>query len=517
MIGEYYDYKGEKLTQAQIAQREGINRSTLADWFKRTGSMESAVEGAKKSLAQRNIDYNGEVLSLKAIAERENIKFETLKKNLEETNDIYEAVRLTLESKQKRSGDILYKGQMMTANAIALMEDLDAKSLRRHLEEQNGNIEEAIRIAKESRDLHRGNILYNGKIMSITGIAAKEGVKHETLKAYFDLYGNIDKAVLITKKAQSKRREALLRGKKVTHEDLSKYLGISRFRLEKMLKAGITPEEIEAKQKRGVRKEEQIQYDETSLYRYCLDNSYNYWAILYLIRNYNKTPQEAIEGYVRNGQQTPNKWIYEKYDVLLKHLVLKFGIDSNRLVKIMKENNCPIEDAVQELVFINNNDPSFKSAEIEWLKELYPFLKELSKEEFEYAKETFYITDRELEFLRDKDRKIEIVKRQLLLFEFSQIIDLWPREELLEMLDLYNVSQDERRTIVLDLYKPFNNGVIDPAEETRKVALNRMVLEKDAYIDNLPEKDKEYIKGKRRLLEIIDPQGSRMSANIAKQ
>ena len=61
MIGEYYDYKGEKLTQAQIAQREGINRSTLADWFKRTGSMESAVEGAKKSLAQRNIDNHNPI------------------------------------------------------------------------------------------------------------------------------------------------------------------------------------------------------------------------------------------------------------------------------------------------------------------------------------------------------------------------------------------------------------------------------------------------------------------------
>ena len=516
MIGEYYDYKGEKLTQAQIAQREGINRSTLADWFKKTGSMELAVDGARKSFAQRNIDYNGEILNLKAIAERENIKFETLKKNLEETNNIYEAVRLTLESKQKRNGDILYKGQMMTANAIAELEDLDAKSLRRYIEESEGNIEEAVRLAKEGRDLHRGNILYNGRIMSISGIAAKEGIKRETLKEYFDLYGNIDKAVLITKKAQSKRREALLRGKKVSHEDLSKYLGISRFRLEKMLKAGITPEEIERKQKRGAKKEEQIRYDETSLYRYCLDNSYNYWVILYLIRNYNKTPEEAIEGYIKNGQQTPNKWIYEKYDVLLKHLVLKFGIDSNRLVKIMKENNCPIEDAVQELVFITNNDPSFKKAEIDWLKELYPFLKELSKEEFGYAKETFFITDRELDFLKDKDRKIEIVKRQLLLFEFSQIIDIWPREELLEMLDLYNVSSDERKTIALDLYRPFNNGVIDVAEDSKREALNRLVLDKEASIDNLPETDKEYIKGKRKILEIIDPQGSAMSPNIAK-
>ena len=79
-------------------------------------------------------------------SERENIKFETLKKNLEETHNIYEAVRLTIESKQKRNGDILYKGNMMTASAISEMEELDAKSLRRHLEESKGNIEEAVRL-----------------------------------------------------------------------------------------------------------------------------------------------------------------------------------------------------------------------------------------------------------------------------------------------------------------------------------------------------------------------------------
>ena len=95
MKGELYNYKGQMLTQADIAKLEGINRSTLADWYKKTHDMVLAVEGAKKSLAQRNISYYDEVLSLKAISEREEIKFESLKKFYEQTNDIYEAVRLT--------------------------------------------------------------------------------------------------------------------------------------------------------------------------------------------------------------------------------------------------------------------------------------------------------------------------------------------------------------------------------------------------------------------------------------
>ena len=74
MKGELYEYNGQMLSQASIARLEGINRSTLADWYKKTGDMALAVEGAKKSLAQRNINYNGEILSLKAISEKECIK-----------------------------------------------------------------------------------------------------------------------------------------------------------------------------------------------------------------------------------------------------------------------------------------------------------------------------------------------------------------------------------------------------------------------------------------------------------
>lgn len=77
MKGELYEYNEQLMTQAQIAKLEDINRSTLADWYKRTGDMKKAVEGAKKSLAQRNIPYYDEVLSLKAISEKEKVKFES--------------------------------------------------------------------------------------------------------------------------------------------------------------------------------------------------------------------------------------------------------------------------------------------------------------------------------------------------------------------------------------------------------------------------------------------------------
>lgn len=513
MIGKLYDYKGEKLTQAQIAQRENINRSTLADWYKKTGNMEEAVAGAKKSQAQRNITYYDEVLSLKAIAQKEAVKFESLKKNYDETNDIYEAVKLTKESQAKRHGDILYNGRMMSALAIANEEDIDAKSLRRNLAKTN-DIEEAVRLTKETRDKHRGTIPYKGQIMSISGIAKLEGIKHETLKEYYDLYGNIEKAVLITKQSQLKRKQAILRGKQATYDELSKYFGISKIKLDKMISDGYSVDEIERRQKTGIKKEDQLQYDDKSLYKYCLDHSYNYWVIIYLIKNYGKTPQEAINEYVNNGQQIPTKWIYEKYGILFKHLMLNYGLDSNRIIKIMKDNCCDIESAIQELVFVSDNDSSFKKAEIDWLKELYPFIKELSKEEFEDAKETFYIDDRELDFLSKKGKRIEELQRQLLLFDFSQVITIWPKEELLTMMDMYNISPEERTTIVLDLYTPFNKKIIDMTKDfSRERELNMIVLDESISTDNLSSDEKKYVEEKRKMIKLLNPSKNEMGGH----
>ena len=131
-----------------------------------------------------------------------------------------------------------------------------------------------------------------------------------------------------------------------------------------------------------------------------------------MIDNYGRTPEEAVRVYELKGQQIPTRWIYEKYGVLFKHLMLKYGLDSNRIIKIMKEKCCGIEPAIQEYIFsIKNSNSGFRQVEIDWLRELYPFLKEITPEEFEEAK-------KELQFLKEKDDKLEDIKMQLLLFEF---------------------------------------------------------------------------------------------------
>ena len=233
MKGELYEYKGQMLSQADIARMEGINRSTLADWYKRTGDMALAVAGAKKSLAQRNIEYNGEILSLKAISEKESIKFESLKKFYEHTNDIYEAVRLTKEAQLKRNGSILYNGKMMSISAIASETGLERHALTRYYE-QTKDIYKSIELAKNAKDKHNGTIEYKGKMMSITAIAELEEIKRETLKEYYELYGNIEKAIFITKKSQLKRKKALLKGKKASYKEFARQFNMSVIELDKL-------------------------------------------------------------------------------------------------------------------------------------------------------------------------------------------------------------------------------------------------------------------------------------------
>ena len=485
MKGELYEYNDKMMTQAEIARLEGINRSTLADWYKKTGNMYEAVKGAKKSQAQRNISYYGDVLSLKAISVKEQVKFESLKKNYEELEDIYKAVEKTKKDQLKRNGDIPYNGKNMTIYAIANLEEVGNKSLAKYYQETD-DIYEAVRLAKQAQDNHNGTILYKEQMMTISGIANLEGIKKETLRKYYELYDNIEKAVFITKEAQLKRKQAILRGKQTDYSELSKCFGISVIKLDKLLSSGKTPEEIE--KETNIRGRNTIlTINEESLYKYCLDNSYNYWVIYYMITTYGKTAEEAVQAYVDYGQQVPTKWIYEKFHILFKHLMLNFGIDSNRIIKFIKEEHCSIENAITKIIFVSNNQQNdFSQIEIEWMKELYSFLIDCNDEEKNEAIDTFYITKRELEFLNKKGAKIEQIKRQILLFEFSSIIDDWDIKDLLEMFDLYNINDDEIKIIFSELYKPFDENIINPSAEFLQ---QKKIIDNFLFDSNLKNED----------------------------
>ncbi len=515
MRGELIEYNGEMLTLNAIAVKENVSRQTLTDWYKRTNNIYEAMNGLRKSLAQRNISYYDEILSLKAISEREKIKFESLKKFYEQCDDIYEAVKLTKSAQAKRNGNILYKGKLMSALSIANMEGIDAKSLRRHFDETN-DIELAVQLTIEAKNKQNGTILYNGNLMTITGIANLEGIKRDTLKEFYELYNNIDKAVFLTKESQKRRRQALYKNNPTSIESFSKYYKISVLKLNELIESGLSLDDVEKQiEKNNKPNREIIMYNGQSLYQFCLDHGYNYWVINHIINKYNKTVEEAINEYVLSGQQIPTKWIYEKYNILFKHLMLKFGFDSNRVIKIIKEENCDIEDALIKLIFIS--DKNLKSVESNWLEELYRFIKSSNSSELDDIYRTFYVDEREKEILKFKDNQVENIKRELLLFEFSEVIDIWNKNELYEMFDLYNISDAEIITIYSELYMPFIDGVINPSNDNIKIGscIRKAVLsnENEYSFSDLNDNQITYCLNKISLIKSIIDERNAIAKN----
>lgn len=496
MRGELIEYNGKMMTLNAIAKEENVSRQTLTDWYKKTNNIYEAMNSLKKSLSQRNINYNGEILSLKAIANLENIKFETVKKYYDKCNDIYEAVRLAKESKIKKTGSIEYNGKMMSMTAICELNNVERHAVTRYYE-QCGDIYKAIELAKESKEKQNGTIDYKGKKMTITGIANLEGIKRDTLKQYYELYNDIDKAVLLTKESQRRRKESLYRNSNTSVDSFSKRYNLSRLKVERELDNGSTLERIEQdiikKQKKSF-----LMYDGTSLYKYCIDNGYNYWVISYMIEKYNVDPEEAIYQYRKNGQQIPHKWIYEKYGILFKHLLLKYGFDSNRIIKLINYEGYSLEDAITKLLFIS--DKSLSILESNWLYDLYYLISTSSPNELNNIYEVFFVDDNEKEILRKKHIQIEKIKRDLLLYDISQVIDIWSKDELFEMFTLYDITDKEIITIYTELYQPFNEGVINPTLEhqERIKNINEVISSsidnnlKKEQLDKLSSQDKIY-------------------------
>ena len=133
---------------------------------------------------------------------------------------------------------------------------------------------------------------------------------------------------------------------------------------------------------------------------------------------------------------------------------------------------------------------------------------ECNEEEKKEAIDIFYITDRELQLLNSKNIQINEIKQKLLLFEISELISVSTKEELLTIIELYNLTKDEIKFMITELYKPFDGYIVDLNQEQmrRKEYLNELILSKDIddnYIINnldLTDLEKKIIIEKRNLL-----------------
>lgn len=261
--------------------------------------------------------------------------------------------------------------------------------------------------------------------------------------------------------------------------DLSIVLGIKESELINMLNSGMKIDDIKkfkgAKTRQSPLKVNKLTLPNGQpLLNYCIENGLNFSCIYHAINTYGKSMEEAIEEYKKNGQVIPQNWIFEKYGILLKHLLLNNNVNSQRVVSYMRKENITLNEALEEYIIRKNAKKI--DADYDWMHELYSVLTdENMREEYDSFKTTFYVSDQEEDCIIQSYDEIEDLQRKLLLYEIAEAFkeNVFEENEKAELLRIYDVKEKEVETIFLDFYNYFGNKVkLSEKEQSRKAVIS---------------------------------------------
>lgn len=460
--GSLVEYNGEMLAIQTIAKKEGLKDSkTLKKYYEQTGNIYEAIEKYRKG----RIEYNGEQLTLDAIAKKEGLKGDTLKRYLQNGYDIYKAVEICKENRlNAENAKVMYNGQKRTMTSIARELGISKETLKKYYE-QTQDIDKAIELYSiKKQEVEDSKIEYKGERKFLKEIARDEDIAETTLTRYLKKYGDIDKAVFMAKVQRNKSRQVRIKDGDVNLYDLSIILGIKYSELMNSINGGMSIEEIK-KQNKG-QKRNKVKQEITklpngqTLLEYCVKNGLNYSYIYRAINTYGKSINEATMEYQQNGSNLPNKWVFEKYGLLLRHLMTKNNIDIQRVVDYMRKEQLSMSEAIEKYIIRKNAKK--EKLDPDWMQEVYAVLSDENMEdEYEEFKKTFYIDQKEERCVQGSSEEIENIERKLLLYEIVEAIEekTFNEEEIPELLQVYDIKDDEIETMYLELYKKFDNGI----------------------------------------------------------
>lgn len=479
-------YNGEMLALQTIAKKEDIKDSkTLKKYYIETGDIYLAITKCKDN----KIEYNGEMLTMYAIAKKNGLKYDTLKRKYENLGDIYQAVESCLKLKEKsEEAKLEYNGEKLTLTEIAKKTGIGRTSLRKYYS-QTGDVYQAIEKYREKQQEYEDlKIEYKGKRTFLGTIAKEEGIPETTLTRDFKKYGNIEKAVYMGQIRKKRTDTIKIKNGSLGLSDLSIILGIKESELINMLNSGMSIEDIKnqkaIKTRQPALKHEILKLPNgQTLLDYCLENGLNFSCIYYYINTYGKSIDEAIEEYRKNGQTVPKQWIFEKYGILLKHLLLHNNVNSQRVVSYMRKENISINDAIEEYV-LRRNCRNY-DLDYEWVNELYGVITdENMTDEYEDFKRTFFVTEDEEDCVLESYDEIEKLQRTLLLYDISEALreKLFNETEEGELLRLYNITEKEIETIFIDLYNGFGNKILLSESQQKRRAVIADITKKWYYM-----------------------------------
>lgn len=326
---------------------------------------------------------------------------------------------------------------------------------------------------------------YLGKTYSsIAELAKDTGVNPTRLARLIrQCDGNAEKAIMIIKTRDSMKKKITIEGTEFDLADIATILGVKQAVLKSYIDRGMNIAEIkehiskeDSLQSKRAPKRATLMYDDkTSLIEYCVRNKINYRCVYYAITEYGKSIPEAIEYYRINGQELPTKWVYERYDVLLKHLLLNEGIDYQRVLAVMKKKQMPLKEALEHIVV--RDDAKENDLYPEWQHEIYSVYTEndLSEEERQEFVEEFYISEREISVIEKSKKKVDEINRELLLYEMAECIrdNEFTDIEMAELMKSYEITDQELKTIFYDFYVNFREGILQTdIQQQRRMEYN---------------------------------------------
>ena len=475
------EYDGEKLAIQTIAKRVGIkDPKTLKKYYEQTGDIYQAIQKCNES----KIDYYGEKITLDAIAKREDIKRDTLETHYNRTQNIYEAVKHCLEIKEKAENEkIDYKGEKRTKTSVARELGIGKKTFVKYYE-QAKTVEGAVELYNASlQAIENEKVLYKGELKSVKAIARDEDVAETTLTRYLKRYSSTEKAVFMAKIQRQKTQKIKVRKIDINFYYFYFILVIKYTELINMMNRGMSVEQIKI-QNQNHTKRTKLKQEYTklangqTLLEYCVENGLNYSFVYRAINTYGKTLEDAEQEYQTNGSNMPNKWIFEKYGLLLRHLMTENSIDIQRIVDYMRKEQISMSEAIEKYIIRRNSKQDKLDAD--WMQEVYAVLTdENMSDEYDDFKKAFYIDDKEEECVIQSYDEVQRLERKLLLFEIAEAIreNTFSEAEMQELLQIYEVKPEEIETIFLDLYGKYENGIMlgeNQLQTKRKSTINEI-------------------------------------------
>lgn len=457
--------------------------------------------------------YQGELLTVRKIAEKTEIPISTMRRHLRKAgenpniNDIIEQCKKT-SLKLKREP---YNGKSRAE--VARENGVSSTSLHDAMNVFDNDLENAIAYCIAHKETNpkktkpKEKICYKGKMLSRAEIARREQIPPTTLfAAMTKFYNNIDKAVLVCKiikgKKENRKKEKRKKEKtngisnpqKLNNYDLSLILGINYDQLMQLINDGNSVDDIieqkkNQKAKRGKikPKSEKIKMpDGQSVEEYCINKGLNYKLIHRLITEKKMSPKEAIMHYLEHGQHIPQTWKFEKQDYLLKHILLKEKIDVDRIVRIMRDEQISLLNAIK-IYIIDRNVKESKIESIKyWIYDLYDVLTvEFGGDDYDNYIHEFFVDRIEEECIKKSFDEIEKVKRHFLLLEILEAFEkkIFTAEEEKDVLMEYEITEDDIKEMYIELYAGFTEpGILKPRNNT-DIAVDEETAKKiDRYI-----------------------------------